>query len=102
MHHFQSISITNTNKGNDRFTDATVDLWKQGLRVSFWAYHRLQKDEYAQLLLPPYQFEKTWYWLELKLPIEQAIKIAQVQDETKTQQKHGNTKPLDMWTFLGF
>ncbi|KAF5568213.1 polyketide synthase [Fusarium phyllophilum] len=33
--HFQSISITNTNKGINRLTDITVDLWKQGLRVSF-------------------------------------------------------------------
>ncbi|BCS24259.1 putative polyketide synthase [Aspergillus puulaauensis] len=101
-HHFQSIAITNTSKGIDRLTDATVDLWKQGLRVSFWAHHRLQKDEYAQLLLPPYQFEKTRHWLELKSPVEQALKIAQVQDETKTQQEHANPTSLDMWTFLGF
>ncbi|KAJ9486472.1 hypothetical protein VN97_g6860 [Penicillium thymicola] len=101
-HHFQSISITNTNKGIDRLTDATVDLWKQGLRVSFWAHHRLQKDEYAQLLLPPYQFEKTRHWLELKSPIEQAMKIAQVQYGTKAQQEHVDPKSLDMWTFLGF
>ncbi|OQE40936.1 hypothetical protein PENCOP_c005G05090 [Penicillium coprophilum] len=100
--HFQSISITNTNKGIDRLTDATVDLWKQGLRVSFWAHHRLQKDEYAQLLLPPYQFEKSRHWLELQSPIEQALKIAQIQDLSKTQQEHVDPKSLDMWTFLGF
>ncbi|KAJ5609199.1 type I iterative polyketide synthase [Penicillium herquei] len=102
MHHFQSISITNTNKGIDKLTDATVDLWKQGLRVSFWAHHRLQKDEYAQLLLPPYQFEKTRHWLELKSPIEQAMKIAGVQDVREAPQEHINPKSLEMWTFLGF
>ncbi|KAL3429448.1 hypothetical protein BDV09DRAFT_200600 [Aspergillus tetrazonus] len=101
-HHFQSISITNTSKGIDRLTDATVDLWKQGLRVSFWAHHRIQKDEYAQLLLPPYQFEKTRHWLELKSPIEQAMNIAKVQDGTTAQNGHVNNKSLEMWTFLGF
>ncbi|KAG9667050.1 DUF1680-domain-containing protein, partial [Aureobasidium melanogenum] len=29
--HFQSVSITNTDKGVDRLMNATVDLWKQGL-----------------------------------------------------------------------
>ncbi|CBF86046.1 hypothetical protein AN2032.2 [Aspergillus nidulans FGSC A4] len=101
-HHFQSISITNTNKGIARLTDATVDLWKQGLRVSFWAHHRFQKDEYAQLLLPPYQFEKTRHWLELKSPIEQAMNIAKVQDGIAAQKGHVNNKSLEIWTFLGF
>ncbi|PYI02380.1 putative polyketide synthase [Aspergillus sclerotiicarbonarius CBS 121057] len=108
--HFQSVAITSTKKGIDRLTDATVDLWKQGLRVSFWAHHRRQAGEYAQLLLPPYQFEKTRHWLELKSPIEQALKVAQ--DWTGTNgrllaaglapQEQVNPKVLDIWTFLGF
>lgn len=112
--HFQAMSITNTKKGVDRLTDATVDLWKQGLRVSFWAHHRAQKDEYTQLLLPPYQFEKTRHWLELKSPVEQALKVAQAMTggngqallaagPTSAQQGHEvDPKTLDMWTFLGF
>ncbi|KAL0930003.1 beta-ketoacyl synthase domain-containing protein [Colletotrichum truncatum] len=108
--HFQSMSITNTKKGIDRLTDATVDLWKQGLRVSFWPHHRVQKDEYAQLLLPPYQFEKSRHWLELKSPIDQAIKVAQkmmggngqLLAAEPTQQGQVDPKNLDMWTFIGF
>ncbi|KAK7931080.1 hypothetical protein PG985_001792 [Apiospora marii] len=114
--HFQALSITNTKKGVDRLSDATVDLWKQGLRVSFWAHHRAQKDEYAQLLLPPYQFEKTRHWLELKSPIEQALKVAQTMtggngqllltsgpsSETQQGQQVVDPQTLDMWTFLGF
>ncbi|KAF7181793.1 hypothetical protein CNMCM7691_001090 [Aspergillus felis] len=108
--HFQSVSITNTQKGIDRLTDATVDLWKQGLRVSFWPHHRVQSGEYAQLLLPPYQFEKSRHWLELKSPVEQAIKIAQnligsnglQLPAGQAQQAQVDPKTLDLWTFIGF
>ncbi|KAL4893536.1 putative polyketide synthase [Aspergillus ambiguus] len=108
--HFQSVSITNTKKGVDRLTDATVDLWKQGLRVSFWAHHRLQAGEYAQLLLPPYQFDKSRHWLELKSPIEQALKVAESMIGSRglllpgepEHQEQVDPKTLDLWTFLGF
>ncbi|KAF5965623.1 polyketide synthase [Fusarium coicis] len=108
--HFQSVSITNTNKGIDRLTDTTVDLWKQGLRVSFWPHHRVQKDEYAQLLLPPYQFEKSRHWLELKSPIEQAVKIVQgmvggdgrLGETGPAQREQVDPKTLALWTFIGF
>ncbi|TIA51854.1 polyketide synthase [Aureobasidium pullulans] len=98
---FQSISITNTKKGLDRLTDATIDLWKQGIRVSFWGHHRAQKVEYKQLLLPPYQFEKSRHWLELKSPIEQAIKIAGEVAGTGNVVPSGQEE-LDLWTFIGF
>ncbi|KAF4965340.1 hypothetical protein FSARC_6855 [Fusarium sarcochroum] len=108
--HFQPVSITNTKKGMDRLTDATTDLWKQGLRVSFWGHHRAQKDEYAQLLLPPYQFEKSRHWLELKSPIEQAVKVAQNMIGSNGRllatglalQEQVDPKTLDLWTFIGF
>jgi acyl transferase domain-containing protein/thioester reductase-like protein/acyl carrier protein len=109
-HHFQSLSITNTKKGMDGLTDATVALWKQGLRVSFWAHHRAQMDNYAQLLLPPYQFEKSRHWLELKSPTEQVIKAAKemvgsnklVLEQGQAQQEQDDPKSLDLWTFIGF
>ncbi|KAI1098222.1 hypothetical protein F4804DRAFT_350683 [Jackrogersella minutella] len=74
-HHFQALSITN-DKGLDGLTDATVSLWKQGIRVAFWAHHALQTYEYATLQLPPYQFEKARHWQELKSPakaVEEAV-----------------------------
>jgi acyl transferase domain-containing protein/acyl carrier protein/SAM-dependent methyltransferase len=44
--------------------DTIVNLWKSGHQVQFWPFHRLQRDFYAQLSLPPYQFEKTKHWLD--------------------------------------
>ncbi|XXH00815.1 hypothetical protein Hte_007166 [Hypoxylon texense] len=113
--HFQSVSITNTKKSFDGLTDATVALWKQGLRVTFWAHHKLQADDYAQLLLPPYQFEKTRHWLELKSPKEVVIKAAQkmIADGDSElllaggvsrpgEQEYEDPRTLPLWTFVGF
>ncbi|MCJ1434881.1 hypothetical protein MMC27_004251 [Xylographa pallens] len=113
--HFQSVSITNTKKGIDGLTDATVALWKQGLRVSFWAHHAVQTGDYAQLLLPSYQFEKSRHWLELKSPTEEIIKAAQNMIATGSnglllaggaarpgQQEQDDPKTLSLWTFIGF
>lgn len=104
--HFQSVSITNTKNGLDALTDTTVALWKQGLRVTLWAHHSKQKDEYAQLLLPPYQFEKSRHWLELKSPTEEIVKAAQNMVATRSnklgQQEKNNPETLDLWTFIGF
>lgn len=78
-HHFQAISIANNKKsGLDALTDATVALWRQGLRVTFWPHHAKQTQEYAQLLLPPYQFDKSGrHWLEMKSPVEEINKAAE-------------------------
>ncbi|KAI1325187.1 putative polyketide synthase [Xylariaceae sp. FL0255] len=113
--HFQSVSITNTKKGFDGLTDATVALWKQGLRVSFWAHHRLQLDKYAQLLLPPYQFQNTKHWLEHRSPRDEIIKearrlIASGDKQLMTaggiiqpeQQEQIDPRILPMWTFIGY
>ncbi|KAI0478554.1 putative polyketide synthase [Xylariaceae sp. FL0804] len=110
--HFQSVSITNSKKGFDGLTDATVALWKQGLRVSFWPHHKLQTDDYAQLLLPPYQFEKSRHWLELKSPKEAIIQAAQkmiaeggnelVLEGGAPRQEQENPRNLGLFTFMGF
>ena len=63
--YFQPINITSDN-AMQNLTDATVNLWKEGLNVSFWPHHSSQLSEYTPLLLPPYQFEKSKHWLDLK------------------------------------
>ncbi|KAI0377220.1 hypothetical protein F5Y04DRAFT_292160 [Hypomontagnella monticulosa] len=110
--HFQSVSITNTDKGIDGLTDATVSLWKQGLRLSFWAHHAMQANEYERLLLPPYQFEKSRHWLDIKSPTEVITKAAQdmiaagnygvaLGGESRRQDTE-DRETLGLWTFVGF
>lgn len=110
--YFQSMFITNTDKGLDALTDTTIALWKQGLRVSFWAHHPVQACEYEQLLLPPYQFEKARHWLSMKSPTEFITKAAQEMiaaggygvagGATQGQQDQDDPKTLGLWTFIGF
>lgn len=106
-HHFQALSLTNTDKGVDGLTDATISLWKQGSTVNFWAHHSRQTAEYSTLLLPPYQFDKAKHWMELKSPA-QAIAAAATalagtvgppapQVGSEVDEKH-----LGLWSFLGY
>ncbi|KAL2862550.1 putative polyketide synthase [Aspergillus lucknowensis] len=94
-HHFQALSLTN-DKGLDGLTDATVSLWKHGLQVSFWAHHARQTAEYASLLLPPYQFDKSRHWLELKRP-SLAIAAAGLTASTT-----GSAAEPGIFTFVGY
>lgn len=109
-HYFQAVSITNA-KGFDGLTDATVALWKQGLRVAFWAHHQQQTLQYASLLLPPYQFDKSpasRHWLPLKSPAEKVREAAEAlvkeRGEVWSKQQAGafETKPLALWDFVGY
>lgn len=63
--YFQAMDLTSDSSWS-QLSDATVRLWKHGLNLSFWPHHRSQAQEYSMTLLPPYQFEKSKHWLELK------------------------------------
>ncbi|KAL7906089.1 hypothetical protein GGI35DRAFT_458726, partial [Trichoderma velutinum] len=107
---FQAVSITNTERGLDGLADATTALWKQGLRVSFWPHHPSQAGEYEQLLLPPYQFEKSRHWLEVKSPMEAVTEAAQAMIAAAGVSTAGlvrvteveDPKKLPLWTFIGY
>ncbi|KAL3426344.1 Iterative polyketide synthase CazM 11 [Phlyctema vagabunda] len=92
---FQSMSITGSDNALQSLADATTNLWKEGLNFSFWMHHTMQTSEYTPLLLPPYQFEKSRHWLELKKP---QLAIA----ETKTPAVTSEEIPKDLWTFVGY
>ncbi|KAL8827073.1 MAG: hypothetical protein Q9170_007158 [Blastenia crenularia] len=91
--HFQAINITSDN-ATQSLVDSTISLWKEGLRVSFWAHHALQTDEFAPLMLPPYQFEKSRHWLELKKPQQAIIQTSQPPMQPDV--------PQGLWTFVGY
>lgn len=48
--------------------ETVVEMWKAGVSVQYWPYHRSQRSSYAHLSLPPYQFEKTKHWLPFVEP----------------------------------
>jgi len=92
--HFQSVNITCDN-ALQFLTDATTNLWKEGLSVAFWPHHSTQTSEYAPVLLPPYQFEKSRHWMDLKKPQNA---VAEPATQTQTQEE----LPQGLWTFVGY
>jgi malonyl CoA-acyl carrier protein transacylase len=107
--HFQGLSVTNCESGLDGLTKATISLWKQGLRTSFWAHHRMQALEYTTMLLPPYQFDKSSasrHWLPIKSPLEEVNKrVARAlleQNGSRPMETGTAKKKLGIWDFVGY
>lgn len=95
-YHFQSVNIT-CDSGLPNLVDVTMNLWKEGLRISFWAHHKSQTYEYAPLLLPPYQFEKTRHWMDFKKPLKQTV--SELIPQPQGQQ---DELPKELYTFIGY
>ncbi|KAI1452552.1 hypothetical protein F4805DRAFT_462631 [Annulohypoxylon moriforme] len=91
--HFQAVSLTE-GRGIGSLIDATLSLWKEGLRVNFWPHHGADAARsYVPLLLPQYQFEKTRHWLDLK-----EVPALSPQEGAP---KHEDPS-LGLWTFIGY
>ena len=90
---FQPINIT-TESSFQSLIDSTMNLWRAGLNVSFWPHHSVQTREYALLLLPPYQFEKSKHWMELKSP-QEAITVPAAQPQIQDV-------PKGLWSFVKY
>ncbi|KAI4186787.1 MAG: hypothetical protein L6R41_003264, partial [Letrouitia leprolyta] len=63
-HTFQPISLSHSSS-MDSLADTTVKLWRSGVQVQFWPYHRVQRAQYKEISVPPYQFDKPSHWLKL-------------------------------------
>ncbi|KAI1314091.1 hypothetical protein F5Y03DRAFT_402323 [Xylaria venustula] len=95
--HFQAVNISgdgDTSRNN--LTNVTINLWKQGLPVTFWPHHRIQTYEYTPLFLPPYQFEKSRHWLEMKAPPKRNFLADIVADSEATRE----SPPIGLFTFV--
>lgn len=91
--HFQPVNITS--EGSWPFlVDATTKLWKEGINVSFWAHHAKQVSEYAPIILPPYQFERSRHWLDLTPPPMPDLPVLEHSPEIGL--------PKSLTTFMGY
>lgn len=87
---FQSINITSPGAVQN-VADATVNLWKAGLNMSFWEHVRPTAD-HPLLFLPPYQFAKSRHWLERRK--QETREMAPIM--------HFQEAPKGMWSFVGY
>lgn len=92
--HFQAVNICSSSAVQHSM-DMFLALWKQGLTSHHWGHHASQAQLYDVVILPPYQFEKTRHWMELKKPekIQQVIQQA----PQPVQQI-----PVGLYTFVGY
>ena len=93
--HFQPVYITSDN-GLQNFADTFLALWRTGLKVEYWPHHALQTYEFAHVFLPPYQFEKTKHWMELKKPQKMVV------ESEATTKAPEEELPTSLWTFVGY
>ena len=91
--YFQPVNIT-SNGAFDLLVDTTTRLWKEGLNFFFWAHNHVQAFEYTPVIIPPYQFEKSKHWMELKKPpkLETAV----------MSQPQTVELPKGLTTFIGY
>ncbi|KAL9112778.1 MAG: hypothetical protein Q9227_003081 [Pyrenula ochraceoflavens] len=95
--HFQAVNITSDN-AMQNLADTTLALWKAGSTVVYWPHHTLQTYDYGYIFLPPYQFEKSRHWMELKKPQKE---VATSVEETPKPQAEQET-PTGLWTFVSY
>lgn len=96
---FQAVNMTGTKQGLQQLVDTTLNLWKAGLRVTFWPHSHAQTSEYAPIILPPYQFEKQRHWLEFKVPPKQVV----IEASASSKIVGGtDTPPAGLFSFLGY
>ncbi|EHK98549.1 putative Conidial yellow pigment biosynthesis polyketide synthase [Glarea lozoyensis 74030] len=93
--HFQPVNIT-SDKGLQNLAEMNVALWKEGSDAQFWPHHNSQTYEYSPLILPPYQFEKSRHWLDLKKP------LAAVAEPVVQPEKQDQDIPTGLYSFVGY
>jgi malonyl CoA-acyl carrier protein transacylase/thioester reductase-like protein/ubiquinone/menaquinone biosynthesis C-methylase UbiE/acyl carrier protein len=92
-HHFQAVNVTSEGCFQP-FVDTTAKLWSEGLNVAFWGHHAKQISDFSPVILPPYQFEKSRHWMELKeVPKLEAPVVEAPQPEEV---------PTGLTTFIGY
>lgn len=92
---FQGSNITS--EGAFRhLCDTTMKLWKEGQNVSFWAHQHRQASAYTPLLLPPYQFDKSRHWMDLRVPPKPGVSVQVTEKPAVIEPPNGLT------TFVGY
>ena len=62
-HYFQAFTSRPGQNCVSQLPEITIELWRQGLSSTYWAFHSPLENALEQIWLPPYQFERTRHWL---------------------------------------
>lgn len=64
--YFQQVNLTSPDS-SQFLVESTMNLWREGLQVTFWGHHAEESCHFTPLLLPPYQFESVRHWMDYKV-----------------------------------
>jgi acyl transferase domain-containing protein/acyl carrier protein/nucleoside-diphosphate-sugar epimerase/SAM-dependent methyltransferase len=53
-------------KSENSLIQTTAKFHDAGYHTNYWLYHRRQRHDFKHINLPPYQFDKSRYWLDYK------------------------------------
>ena len=62
-HEFQSLTFSESQEMSEKVLEATVNLWREGIPVSDWAFLPPYHHPFRHIWLPPYQFRRTSFWI---------------------------------------
>lgn len=62
-HVYQAIDLEGP-LAQKKLSEATSNLWGNGVAVQFWPFHRFQAKMYNWINLPPYQFTQNRHWVD--------------------------------------
>ena len=62
-HAFQTVGSGTGQDFLSSLSEATANMWQEGISVSHWSFRLPQKNNLRYIWLPPYQFERTKHWL---------------------------------------
>lgn len=71
-HSLQSIKMLDSQSPILSMAVSTINLWRDGSRVSCWDFLPTKKNAFEQVWLPPYKFQPTGHWLP---NIDRAIEV---------------------------
>lgn len=63
-HCLQAIKMSDSPGPMKLISNVTINLWREGIPVSYWNFSLPRRNAYKQIWLPPYQFQPTGHWLK--------------------------------------
>lgn len=95
VHAFYNIRLSDSRAPLTIMCDMVMNLWREGIPVSYWGFLSSQENAFKQTWLPPYQFQPTKHWLK---NIDRAIEVREnaVMEKSAIEAKHATPKPQRM------
>ncbi|KAL8754939.1 MAG: hypothetical protein Q9184_004954 [Pyrenodesmia sp. 2 TL-2023] len=84
-HFFHPIKIGKSGDPVRPLCDATANLWRAGISVSYWNFQSPAEAGLRQVWLPPYHFQETRHWLPYVDHAMEALEARQTSDKTRNR-----------------